>query len=75
MKQINPSLTPTAVRTALIASASSTPLNGGSPGVWNVNGGFGFVDATKALAAASSLNVLSVTPDQRRGRRRSRPAP
>ena len=48
------------IRNAMIASAQ--PLNGAAPGTWNVAGGYGLIDAVKALSAVSGLSVLATTP-------------
>jgi large repetitive protein len=60
MRQLVPGLTTPAMRAAMIASAS--PLNGASAGTWNQQGGYGLVDASKALAAISMLRVVATTP-------------
>ncbi|SIO62070.1 Subtilase family protein [Singulisphaera sp. GP187] len=60
MKQKVPTATPTDIRNALVASAS--PLNGQTAGTWNVQGGFGLVDAVKAVSLVGGLQVLSSTP-------------
>ncbi|WP_406696071.1 S8 family serine peptidase [Singulisphaera sp. Ch08] len=60
MKQKAPGATPTDIRNALVASAS--PLNGQSAGTWNVQGGFGLVDAVRAVSLIGGLQVLSTTP-------------
>ena len=60
MKQANPTLSNAEILNALQSSA--TPLNGTAQGVWNAQGGFGFVNASAAIAAAQTLKVLSLTP-------------
>ncbi|QDV37134.1 S8 family serine peptidase [Tautonia plasticadhaerens] len=60
MKQLNPASGPEEIRDSLIVSA--TPLNGASPGEYNVRGGFGLVNAVGALTAVDQLRVVSSTP-------------
>jgi large repetitive protein len=60
MKQFNPLLTKSDILSAFIASA--TPLNGAATGTWNNQGGFGLVDAAKALTAVDTLRVKATTP-------------
>ena len=62
MKQLVPSLTPAQIRTGLIASASSTPTNGATPGTWDAEGGYGLINAPKALSAVDVLRVSSTNP-------------
>jgi hypothetical protein len=62
MKQVNPSLSPAAIRSALITSGQTQPLNGSAPGTWDPKGGFGLVNATAALNAVNALRVLTATP-------------
>ena len=59
-KQLTPGITKTAILNALTSSA--TPLNGQAKGTYNSQAGFGFVNAPAALAAASVLRVVSITP-------------
>ncbi len=60
MKQLAPSATPTAIKNAMLAS--TIPLNGTAKGQWDVQGGFGLVQADAALAAVNTFNVVSATP-------------
>jgi large repetitive protein len=60
MKQLTPGATPAQISAAMVASAH--PLNGGAQGQWNVQGGFGLVDATTALATINTLRVSSIVP-------------
>ena len=60
MLQRNPNLTPTQIRAALISSAQ--PLNGAAQGTWNMQGGYGLVNAVNAINAVSQLTVLSTNP-------------
>src|SRR5262249_30863217 len=60
LKQKDPFATNTSIRAALIASA--TPLNGAAAGAYNVQGGFGLIDAVKALSSIGGLQVVSTTP-------------
>ncbi len=60
MLQKNPGLTPAQVKTSLIASAQ--PLNGSAAGTWNAQGGYGFVNAVKAVTSIAPLNVVTTTP-------------
>ncbi len=62
MKELVPSLTPAEIRSALIASASTQPLNGQAPGTWNQQGGYGLINAIDALNAVDLLRVSSTTP-------------
>ena len=62
MKQLVPSLTPSEIKAGLIASASSTPMNGAAAGSWNVEGGYGLVQATSALNAVDLLRVQATFP-------------
>jgi hypothetical protein len=60
MLQKRPGLTSAQIRNAMIASAQ--PLNGAAPGTWNAQGGFGMIDAVKALSSIAGLQVLSTNP-------------
>lgn len=60
MKQLAPGATQTDIRNAMIAS--TVPLNGASKGAWDVQGGFGLVQADAALSAIDTLRVVTVTP-------------
>ena len=60
MRQLSPTSTPTDIRNAMIAS--TTPLNGTPKGVFDVQAGFGLVDAPRALAAIDLLRVVASTP-------------
>ena len=62
MLQEVPSLTPAEIRAGLIASAASTPLNGQTPGAWDAEGGYGLINAVKALNAVDLLRVSSTNP-------------
>ncbi len=62
MKQLVPTITPAEIRAGLIASAASSPLNGSAPGTWDVQGGYGLVNAVKALDAIDLLRVSSTNP-------------
>ncbi len=60
MKQLDPNATPALISQAFVASA--TPLNGGTAGVWNPDGGYGEVNAVAALSFVNQLRVVSITP-------------
>ncbi len=62
MDQLVPNLTPSEVRDGLIASAADQPLNGATAGTWNVEGGYGLVNAVDALNAVNLLRVQSTSP-------------
>jgi hypothetical protein len=59
IKQFNPSSTESDIRNAFIAAAN--PLNGAARGQWDVQGGFGIVDARAALRAVDLLRVVTAT--------------
>lgn len=60
MRQLNPQATRDSIYSALLAS--TTPLNGASANQWNAQGGFGMVNANRALNAIGDLRVLAITP-------------
>ena len=60
VRELNPTLTPAAIKSNLIASA--TPLNGTAKGQYDPQGGFGLVNATAALTVVQPLRVTAVTP-------------
>jgi hypothetical protein len=60
MLQRVPSLSPAGIRAGLIASAQ--PLNGATQGSWNVQGGFGYVNAVAAINAVDVLRVSATVP-------------
>src|SRR5206468_2017231 len=69
MRQLSPLSSPADIKAALIASAS--PLNAANPsspkvqtsqGLWDFQGGFGLINAVKALQAVDNLRVSSITP-------------
>jgi hypothetical protein len=62
MLQKVPQLTATQIRQGLIASAAQTPMNGATPGTWNPQGGFGLVNAIRAINAVDVLRVVSTDP-------------
>jgi len=62
MLQKVPSLTPTQIKDALITSATNQPMNGGSPGVWQADGGYGLINAIAAINAVDLLRVVSTNP-------------
>ncbi len=62
MRELVPTLTPAQIRQGLIAGASTTPMNGATPGTWNDQGGYGLVNAIDALNAVDLLRVSSTTP-------------
>ena len=45
----------------MIASAATQPLNGSAAGTWNVQGGYGLVNAIKALNAVDQLRASETT--------------
>ncbi len=59
MLQKNPGLTQPQIKAALIASSRSSRATAGT---WNVQGGFGFVNAVGALNAIAQLSVTSTVP-------------
>lgn len=62
MKQLSPNVTTTAVRNAMISSA--IPLNGQAQGTYNVQGGYGPVQAPAALAAVDTMRIVATSPNQ-----------
>ena len=60
MKQSRPNVSRDEILNALTSTA--TPLNGAAKGTWNPQGGFGLANAQAALAAISTLQVVSVSP-------------
>ncbi len=62
MDQLVPGLTPTEIRSALITSAATQPMNGATPGTWNAQGGYGLINAIDALNAVDLLRVQSTSP-------------
>ena len=62
MLQRVPTATPAQIKAALVASASTTPLNASAPGTWNQQGGFGLINAVNAVNAVDLLRVLSTDP-------------
>jgi hypothetical protein len=63
-----PNLTPDEVQAALISSAKIHPLNNAKHNTWDPQGGFGLVDATRALQVlddAPYVNISRVNPDPR----------
>ncbi|WZO99777.1 Ig-like domain-containing protein [Isosphaeraceae bacterium EP7] len=60
MKQLNPGVTIDQARAAFAATA--TPLNGQAQGSWTPQAGFGFINASAALAQVDQLRVSSTTP-------------
>ncbi len=60
LKQKVPGLTEAQVRTGL--ETGTTPLNGATAGVYQMQGGFGLVNAVNAFNAVNTLNVSSTTP-------------
>ncbi len=62
MLQKDPGLTSAEIRAGLIASAASTPMNGSAAGTWDQQGGYGLVNAVKAIAAIDLLRVSSTDP-------------
>ena len=66
MKQANPSLTQSQVVQALKNTAR--PVNGQTPGTWDRSGGFGLVDASRAvptLISDPAFSITNVSPDPR----------
>ncbi|MCA1685544.1 MAG: S8 family serine peptidase, partial [Planctomycetia bacterium] len=61
MLQKTPTLSTTQIHDGLIASAQ--PLDGSAQGAWNPQGGFGLVNAVRALTAVGSLTVITTTPN------------
>ena len=62
MLQEVPGLTPAEIRAGLIASAEPTPLNGSASGTWDAEGGYGLINAVKAISAVDLLRVSSTNP-------------
>ncbi len=71
MRQLSPGSTWDQIRDALRTSALNTPLNPNNPlfpkistpqGTWDVQGGFGMINAPRALAQVDVLRVTSITP-------------
>ena len=60
MKQKVPTLTPAQIKAGLIASA--TPMNNTQTGQWNVQSGYGLINAVSAIAAVNVLTVTSTSP-------------
>ena len=62
MLQRVPTATPAQIKAALVESAASTPMNGAGAGTWNVQGGFGLINAVNAINAIDVLRVASTNP-------------
>ncbi len=62
MLQKVPGLTSAEIRAGLVASAASTPMNGSTAGTWNDQGGYGLINAVKAINAVDLLRVASTDP-------------
>ncbi len=62
MLQKVPGLTPAQIKDGLITSATNQPMNGGAPGVWQADGGFGLINAIAAINAVDLLRVSSTNP-------------
>ncbi|MEW4567156.1 S8 family serine peptidase [Tautonia sp. JC769] len=60
MKQLNPTSRPDDIRQALTTTA--TPVNGTPARAWDNRGGFGMVDAVRAMTAIDQLRVVASTP-------------
>ena len=60
MLDLSPASSPADIRAGLIAS--TIPVNGAAKGTWDVQGGYGLVQATNALAAVDNLRVVAVSP-------------
>jgi hypothetical protein len=68
MLSFKSNLTPDQVQSGLIQSARIHPLNGAKHNTWDPQGGWGLVDATRALQViddAPYVNISRVTPDPR----------
>jgi hypothetical protein len=62
MLQKSPGASVAQIKSALIASAASNPMNGSAPGTWDSQGGFGLVNAINAINAVDLLRVASTNP-------------
>ena len=60
MKESNSSLTRNNILQDL--ELTTSPLDGQTPGVWNVQAGYGLANAQAAIAAAQVLKVVSIVP-------------
>ncbi len=60
MKELVPQATEAQIKAALIASTQ--PMNGTPKGSWNVQSGYGLINAPAALNAIDQLRVTSTTP-------------
>ncbi len=60
MRELVPTATANEIRDAMIASA--VPLNGSAPGQFDIQGGFGLVNAVDALTAVDLFRVSTVDP-------------
>jgi hypothetical protein len=68
MKSYKPDLTPDQITAGLISSARLHPLNGSKARTWDRQGGFGLVDAVRALQSVDTapyVNIERVSPDPR----------
>jgi hypothetical protein len=68
LKSFKPSMTPDEITAALISSAKIHPLNNAKHNTWDPQGGYGLVDATRALQVvddAPYVNISRVNPDPR----------
>ena len=60
MLQLSPSTSPAQVKAAL--RSSTIPLNGAAAGTFDVQGGYGLIQAPRALAAVDNLRVIATSP-------------
>ncbi len=60
MKELVPQATEAQIKAALIASTQA--MNGTAKGTWNVQSGYGLINAPAALNAIDQLRVTSTTP-------------
>ena len=58
--QLSPTSSPADIRAGLIQS--TIPLNGTPKGTWDVQGGYGLIQATAALNAVDNLRVTTTSP-------------
>lgn len=73
MRQLAPNASPADITKALMTSALATPLNPTvswapklttSVGTWDPQGGYGLINAPRALAAIDQMRVITATPGQ-----------
>ena len=74
MKQLVPGAHPGRDPARADRLGASTPMNGTAPGTWDPQGGYGLINAIKALNAVDLLRVATTSPANGVDRHRRRPA-